>query len=108
MAISSFSGLASGVQWRDLVDQLIAAQSAPVDRLGAQQKALEARKSAWASDNCRELGSIAARSRTRNADSSKPASALASGNAASASASASGWPVCSAARARISASGHSV
>ena len=32
-SIASFSGLASGIQWRDLIDQIMAVEAAPIDRL---------------------------------------------------------------------------
>lgn len=49
MAISSFSGLASGVQWRDLIDQIMETQKAPINRLTTEKKALDAKKTAWGS-----------------------------------------------------------
>jgi flagellar hook-associated protein 2 len=46
-SILSFSGLASGVQWRDLVDQIIAVERAPADRLQAKIDAAKLRSTAW-------------------------------------------------------------
>ena len=46
-SIASFSGLASGVQWRDLVDQIIAAESTPVDTLQSKIDAARLRTAAW-------------------------------------------------------------
>ena len=46
-SILSFSGLASGVQWRDLVDQIITLERAPADRLQAKIDAAKIRTTAW-------------------------------------------------------------
>jgi flagellar hook-associated protein 2 len=45
--IASFSGLASGIEWRDLVDQLMQVEARPVTLLQQRISALQTRSSAW-------------------------------------------------------------
>jgi flagellar hook-associated protein 2 len=45
--ISTFSGLASGIDFRSLVDQIIAVESAPIQRIDRQIVDIGARSSAW-------------------------------------------------------------
>lgn len=45
--IASFSGLASGIQWRDMVDQMIQVERRPVARLEAQLTLNKQRTTAW-------------------------------------------------------------
>jgi len=45
--IATFSGLASGIDFRTLVDQIISAESAPVRQLETQISKAEARANAW-------------------------------------------------------------
>ncbi len=45
--IGTFSGLASGIQWRDLIDQIVTLESRPINRLQAQVDAGKRRTSAW-------------------------------------------------------------
>jgi flagellar hook-associated protein 2 len=45
--ISTFSGLASGIDFRTLVDQIIAVESAPIRRIDRQIVDIGARSSAW-------------------------------------------------------------
>jgi flagellar hook-associated protein 2 len=47
MSIASFSGLASGIQWRDMIDQIMKLEARPVDLLRSRIKTLEAQTSAW-------------------------------------------------------------
>lgn len=47
--IASFSGIASGIQWRDMVDQIIAAERRPVVRLESQLQLIQRRTAAWRS-----------------------------------------------------------
>lgn len=44
----SFSGLASGVQWQDMVDQIMQLERAPVRLLESRIKTVESRSGAWA------------------------------------------------------------
>lgn len=47
-AIGTISGISSGIQWRDMVDQIIAIESRrTVDPLTARQKALDSTASSW-------------------------------------------------------------
>jgi flagellar hook-associated protein 2 len=46
-SIVSFSGLASGIQWRDLVDQIIVAESTPITRLQSQIDLATSRGTVW-------------------------------------------------------------
>jgi len=45
--IATFSGLASGVQWQDLVDQIIQVDSAPITALDQQIATIQAKTNAW-------------------------------------------------------------
>lgn len=47
-SLANFSGLASGVQWRDLIDQVIALESRPATRMQEQVTLAQKRSSAWA------------------------------------------------------------
>jgi flagellar hook-associated protein 2 len=47
MQVASFSGLASGIQWRDMIDQMMAIESRPIERIEEQRTAIEARATAW-------------------------------------------------------------
>jgi len=69
MSIASFSGLASGIQWRDMIDQIMKLEARPVDLLRSRIKTLEAQTSAW--------GAFKGRIQTLN----DAAKALASGEA---------------------------
>jgi flagellar hook-associated protein 2 len=46
-SIGSFSGVASGIQWRDMIDQIMAIEARPMDRLQASIDAARKRSSAW-------------------------------------------------------------
>lgn len=46
-SIASFSGLASGIQWRDLIDQMMALEAAPIDRLQERIDGARLRTAAW-------------------------------------------------------------
>ena len=45
--VASFSGLASGIQWRDMIDEIMTLESAPIMRLEEQITLSETRASAW-------------------------------------------------------------
>jgi flagellar hook-associated protein 2 len=45
--LATISGLASGIQWRDLVDQIIRAESRPIELLRSRISEIEARTKAW-------------------------------------------------------------
>lgn len=47
--IASISGLASGIQWRDMVDQIISVESRPISLLQQRIAAIETRSNAWVS-----------------------------------------------------------
>lgn len=47
MSNVTFTGLASGIVWQDLIDEMMRLERRPVDRLQAQVRALEARSSSW-------------------------------------------------------------
>jgi flagellar hook-associated protein 2 len=47
-SLANFSGLASGVQWRDLIEQVIALESQPATRMKEQVTLAQKRSSAWA------------------------------------------------------------
>jgi flagellar hook-associated protein 2 len=47
MSNVTFGGLASGIQWQDLIDEMMRLERRPVDRLQSQVKTLETRSSAW-------------------------------------------------------------
>ncbi len=49
--LASVSGVASGIQWRDLIDQLIAAEAAPANSLQSKIDAAGQRTSVWNSFN---------------------------------------------------------
>jgi len=61
--LTSVSGLASGVQWLDLIDQIIEAKSRPKKLVEAQIERLQARSSAWSTlgDRIRTLQEAAER-----------------------------------------------
>lgn len=44
----SFSGLASGIQWQDMIDQIMQLERAPVRLLESRIKTVESRSGAWA------------------------------------------------------------
>lgn len=45
--IGSFSGLASGIQWQDMIDQMIQIERAPIRRLEARVTSTKAEATAW-------------------------------------------------------------
>lgn len=45
--VASFSGLASGIQWRDMIDQIIALESRPIQSLEAKISASQLRIDTW-------------------------------------------------------------
>ncbi|MBX6364554.1 MAG: flagellar filament capping protein FliD [Gemmatimonadetes bacterium] len=45
--ISSISGIASGIQWRDMIDQIMQIESAPIDALNARIALAQQRSNAW-------------------------------------------------------------
>src|SRR5690625_7784265 len=47
MSNISIGGLVSGIQWQDLIDEIIRLERRPVERLESQVKGLEAQSSAW-------------------------------------------------------------
>ena len=47
--IASFSGLASGIQWRDMIDEIIRVESRPITLLENEIADIQARSSAWVS-----------------------------------------------------------
>jgi hypothetical protein len=47
-SLASISGLASGIQWRDLIDQMVALETAPIDRLQQRVDTARLRTAAWA------------------------------------------------------------
>src|SRR5690606_26793582 len=61
--LTSVSGLASGVQWLDLIDQIIEAKSRPKKLVEAQIARLQARSNAWSTlgDRIRTLQEAAER-----------------------------------------------
>ena len=46
-SIASFSGIASGIQWRDMIDQIMALERRPAQLLESRIKTTESRSSAW-------------------------------------------------------------
>lgn len=47
MSNVTIGGLASGIQWQDLIDEMMRLERRPVDRLQLQVKTLETRSSSW-------------------------------------------------------------
>ncbi len=45
--INTVQGIASGIQWQDMIDQIIQVESAPITTLNNKITALQARESAW-------------------------------------------------------------
>lgn len=45
--IGTISGIASGVQWRDMIDQIIKIESAPIDALNTRISLAQQRSAAW-------------------------------------------------------------
>ena len=45
--VASFSGLASGIQWRDMIDQIMALEARPITALEQKVSLSQARITTW-------------------------------------------------------------